>query len=244
MMNDTVIKMESSCRYLGHMITDGLDDNEDIKRQLRSFYRKANMLLRTFNYCSADVKKQLFSSYCGSLYTCHLWCNYTVRQYRQMHVAYNNVFRRLMGYHNFCSASGMFVENRIDNFDARIRRLVYGFYQRLMCSGNSLVNCVMNSSAWLSSDLYRNWISVFMSQKWYYNHVFFSLLFYLLSFTFFSLSIVYILCKCYSIYGIPVIVYYVVYVTWKPAIKILYIYKPHKITNFKWFSSPLPVVFA
>ena len=37
MMNDTVIKMESSCRYLVHMITDGLDDNEDIKRQLRSF---------------------------------------------------------------------------------------------------------------------------------------------------------------------------------------------------------------
>ena len=53
---------------------------------------------------------------------------------------------------------------------------------------------------------------------------FFSLLFSLLSFTFFvfSLSIMYILCKCYSIYGIPVIVYYVVYVTWKPAIKILY----------------------
>ena len=33
----------------------------------------------------------------------------------------------------------------------------------------------------------------------------------------------YILCKCYSIYGIPVIVYYVVYITWKPAIKLLYI---------------------
>ena len=157
MMNDTIIKMESSCRYLGHMITDGLDDNEDIKRQLRSFYGKANMLLRTFNYCSADVKKTIVSSYCGSLFTCHLWCNYTVQQYRQMHVAYNNIFRRLMGYHIFCSASGMFVENRIDNFDARIRRLVYGFYQRLMCSGNSLVNCVMNSSTWLSSDLYRNW---------------------------------------------------------------------------------------
>ena len=55
-------------------------------------------------------------------------------------VEYNNVFRRLMGYHNFCSASGMFVENRIDNFDARIRRQVYGFYQRLMSSGNALVS--------------------------------------------------------------------------------------------------------
>ena len=37
MMNDTVIKVESSCRYLDHMITDGLDNNEDMKRQLRSF---------------------------------------------------------------------------------------------------------------------------------------------------------------------------------------------------------------
>ena len=71
MMNDTAIKMESSCRYLGHMITDGLHDNEDIKRQLSSVYGKANMLL---------------------------------------HAAYNNVFMRLMGYHKFCSASGMFLE--------------------------------------------------------------------------------------------------------------------------------------
>ena len=85
-----------------------------------------------------------------------------------------------------------------------------------------------------------------MFQKWYYNHVFL-LLFSLPSFTlsylklklvlryffsfllqtafiFFFFSIMYVLCKCYSIYGIPVIVYYVVYVTWKPAIKILYIY--------------------
>ena len=60
MMNGTVIKMLSSCKYLGHMITDGLDDNEDIKRQLRTFYGEANMLLRTFNYCSADVKKMVF----------------------------------------------------------------------------------------------------------------------------------------------------------------------------------------
>ena len=62
-----------------------------------------------------------------------------------------------MGYEKFCSASGMFVENRSDNFDTRIRRLVYGFYQRLIVSENSLVKCVVNSSAWLSSKLYANW---------------------------------------------------------------------------------------
>ena len=42
------------------MITDGFDDNEDIKRQLRSFYGKENMQLRTFNNWSAYVKKSCF----------------------------------------------------------------------------------------------------------------------------------------------------------------------------------------
>ena len=58
-----------------------------------------------------------------------------------------------MGFEKFCSASGMFVENRSDNFDPR----VYGFYQRLIVSENSLVKCVVNSCAWLSSKLYANW---------------------------------------------------------------------------------------
>ena len=125
------------------------------------FYGKANMLLRTFSQGSYHVKLQLFSSYCGRLYTCHLWCNYTVKQYREIQAAYDNVFRRLMGYEKFCSASGMFVENRSDTFDTRI----YGFYQRVIVSENSLVKCVVNSSAWLSSKLYANWNKcLFVSQ--------------------------------------------------------------------------------
>ena len=52
-----------------------------------------------------------------------------------------------MGYDKFCSASGMFVENRSDNFDTHIRRLVYAFYQRLRVPENSLVKCAVNSSA-------------------------------------------------------------------------------------------------
>ena len=155
-MNGNLIKVECSCKYLGHMITSKLSDNDDIKRQIRSFYGKANMLVRTFSQYSDHVKLQLFSSYCGSLYSCHLWCNYTVKQYREIQGAYNNVFRRLMGYEKFCSASGMFVANRSDSFHTRIRRLVYGFYQRLIVSENSLVKCVVNSSAWLSSNLYAN----------------------------------------------------------------------------------------
>ena len=77
--------------------------------------------------------------------------NYYVYKFRYQ------LFKRRVGYEKLCSASGMFVENRSDNFDTRIRRLAYGFYQRIIVSENFLVKCVVNRSAWLSSKLYANW---------------------------------------------------------------------------------------
>ena len=93
--------------------------------QLIYFYGKSNMLLRTCGSCSYAVKLQLFMSYCA-----FLWCDFTQRKYRQVEVACNNVFRRFLGYDKYCSASSMFVENRTDGLDARIRKLVYGFRER------------------------------------------------------------------------------------------------------------------
>ena len=86
------------------------------------------MLLRTFGSCSYVVKHQLFMSYCGSMYTAFLWCDFTQKKYRQLEVAYNNVFRR------YCSASSILVDYRTDRFDARICKLVYGFRERLQIS--------------------------------------------------------------------------------------------------------------
>ena len=51
----------------------------------------------------------------------------------------------------------MFVENRIDGFDARVRRLVYGFRERLEESENPLIETIMNSSAWRASKLLQIW---------------------------------------------------------------------------------------
>ena len=68
MMNDTVIKMESSCRYLGHMITDGLDDNEDIKRQLRSFYvHSITVQLMWKNNCFPLIVVVCILATCGAI---------------------------------------------------------------------------------------------------------------------------------------------------------------------------------
>ena len=151
------MKTAVSYTYLGHIINNNLNDNKDIERQLRNFYGKSNMLLRTFGSCSYAVKLQLFMSYCGSMYTAFLWCDFTQRKYRQLEVAYNNVFRKFLGYDKYCSASRMFVENRTDGFDARIRKLVYGFREILQISENSFIETIINSSAWRSSWLLNLW---------------------------------------------------------------------------------------
>ena len=138
-LNGSLMKTAVSYTYLGHIINNNLNDNKDIERQLRNFYGKSNMLLRTFGSCSYAVKLQLFMAYCGSMYTAFLLCDFTQRKYRHLEVAYNNVFRRFLGYDKYCSASSMFVENRTDGFDARIRKLVYDFRERLQISENSLI---------------------------------------------------------------------------------------------------------
>ena len=130
------------------------------------FYGRSNVLLRTFGACSYTVKLLLFMSYCGSLYTSSIWCKYTKKQYYKMEVAYNNVFRRFFGYDRFSSASQMFVENRAENFETRMRRLIYGFRERLNASRNSLVICLMNSVAWSSSGLRQKWENCLYMQSW------------------------------------------------------------------------------
>ena len=72
-MDTNLIKIENSCRYLGH-ITNGLNEIEDLQRQLRLFFGKANMLRHAFSYCP-PIWKETFSSYYGTLYTCNLWFN-------------------------------------------------------------------------------------------------------------------------------------------------------------------------
>ena len=156
-MNGSHLRMDCTYKYLGHIITDDLKDNNDIQRQIRGFYAKSNMLLRTFSKCSYLVKKHLFMSYCGSIYSMYLWCSYGKKYYRRMEVAYNNVFRRLLGYDKRCSASGMFVNERVDNFETRKRRLIYSFKNRLYSSENYLINTIVNSSKWSKSALFQMW---------------------------------------------------------------------------------------
>ena len=83
-----------------------------------------------FSYCIIDVKKELFSSYCSSLYCCALCSDYRKTTYKKLTVAFNNIHRRLLGLPWRCSASAMYTNYDVQNLDTVIRRSVYGFIVR------------------------------------------------------------------------------------------------------------------
>ena len=67
---DSLLSFYDHCIYLGtHIELKG--NTMDINRQLRKCYAKVNLLILKFGKCSADVKCQLFKSYCANLYCSH-----------------------------------------------------------------------------------------------------------------------------------------------------------------------------
>jgi len=47
-------------KYLGHMISDTLSDDDDMQREIRNLFMRCNILARRFAKCSVDVIIVLF----------------------------------------------------------------------------------------------------------------------------------------------------------------------------------------
>ena len=75
-LDNNVLEYIGRTKYLGFMFNSNGQDDEDMLRQMRNLYIRSNKLLRTFHYCSSDVKLELFKSYCTSFYCCYLWTAY------------------------------------------------------------------------------------------------------------------------------------------------------------------------
>ena len=141
--------------YLGYDLNDNFLDDDAIKQQTKSFYVRANTILRKFSYCSAHVRMCLFRSFCTNMYCSSIWSSYTKKKMNSLRVAYNNAFRITMGYTRDCSASAMFVCNNIPTFEALRRKSMYNFYERVKNSANVLIITVFNSDALFYSQNYR-----------------------------------------------------------------------------------------
>ena len=147
-------------KYLGFLISDSLQDNEDISRQMRILYARANSFMRDFNCCSVDIKLRLFQTYCSCFYGPHLWTNYTLKVFNKLKVAYNNVYRRLLGFSRSDSASFMFVHNNVPNFECLLRKCIYNFTKRIEQSSNDLIMLLRSNSRVRTGPMWSRWTKV------------------------------------------------------------------------------------
>ena len=144
--------------YLGCFITNDMKDERDIKRQTRSIYGRGNVTVRKFSNCSAEVKNQLFRSYISCLYSSHLWCSYGTKQYSAVRVAYNNVYRNLMGIIPGSSITSAYVRNYVSDFNVTRRKFINNFRSILMKSCNKIVSSFISSVYFMySSKLNCKW---------------------------------------------------------------------------------------
>lgn len=139
LLNGYPLKRVFRFKYLGHVLTPELRDDEDVERERRALSVRANMLARRFAKCSRAVKITLFRAYCTSFYTSSLWARYTQKTYSSIRVQFNNAFRVLLGLPRFCSASGMFAEANVNCFFATMRKRCASLVRRVRASSNSML---------------------------------------------------------------------------------------------------------
>ena len=141
-------------QYLGYCITNAHTraDDSEIRHQYRALCCRANSLSRKFAICTYSVKRYLYNTYCSNVSCMHLWHSFHMSDLSKFKVCFNNAARMFFGYDRFCSASSMFVQERIDNFDATYRKSVWNFISRIMKSENRIMIALYHSDlAWTSS---------------------------------------------------------------------------------------------
>ena len=125
-MNTEILVYAANIKYLGFTFSSDKKDDNDMLRQMRVSYTKANRLLRLFHCCSTDVKLALFRSYCACFYCLFLWTHYKKSTHSKLRVALNNVHRCILKLPPRSSASTMCAVNHIDSFKILIRKRVVG----------------------------------------------------------------------------------------------------------------------
>ena len=108
-------------------------------RQIRLLYCRRSFLVRFLNKCSKTVHSELcftvlifrFNIYV-QLHSIIYWIQHRKVPFSKLRVAYNNVYRKILGLCRQSSASEMFVANTVSNFKALMRKAIFCIYQSLV----------------------------------------------------------------------------------------------------------------
>jgi hypothetical protein len=115
-LNGSSLQFVQCFKYLGHLITHDLTDDDDIQREVRNMFYRTNMLLRKFKKCSVDVKLTLFRAYCISIYDAALWKRYGKTMLAKLRSCYHKCMKIFFGYNRRYSVTNMLFELGLPSF--------------------------------------------------------------------------------------------------------------------------------
>ena len=159
-VNGSVLRNVEQEMYLDFIMTSRNDESDTISKETRALYARGNMLLSKIRHCTQDVKKNLFMTYCSSLYCCSIWSAYDNSTLRSIHVAHNDVLRVMSHLPRHTRVSNIFVKQNIPSFPVLRRKLVYSMFKRVLTSSNSLVQALVDSNFFVSSKIFKKWMEI------------------------------------------------------------------------------------
>ena len=144
-LQNTRILYVNTFKYLGVFINDNCsDDDDNVKRQLRSLYARSIMLRKKFFNCSEEVKAKLYTTYCSNLYCAQLWWNHKNASARKLEIAHDSGFKYVLGMSRYERTSPIFVTLNVPSYQEVYSKALYGFHERMTTSKNPLVQNTMN----------------------------------------------------------------------------------------------------
>ena len=149
-------------KYLGHFITDDLNDLMDMQKIRRGLYFRGNLLIRKFHRCSIKVKVILFRSFITPLYCSHLWVNYRKSDFISIRTAYRRIFRMFFNLPRDASMTTNLIKFSLPDLHIIIRKMTSSLFSRFETSNNSLCTDVFHPVSFVTfgPTFYRRFYSI------------------------------------------------------------------------------------
>lgn len=138
-LNSVLLDYVDSFKYLGYMITNTIQDDKDIEREIRNLFVRTNVLMSKFKMCSRSVKIQLFKSFVICLYGSALWKNFSNGTIHKFKSSYNRCIKLFFGYARSYSVTSILLETGLPSCDTLLHNSRVSFNLTLSQTANSVL---------------------------------------------------------------------------------------------------------
>jgi hypothetical protein len=128
-----------SFKYLGHILSDDFSDDNDVKREIRNLFIRANILNRRFRKCSKYVKIRLYRAFCLCLYGSALWNTCSCNVKGSFKSCFNQCMKLVFGYRKFDSVTAMLLDVGLPSYCTILHNFRVSFTHNWKMCDNALV---------------------------------------------------------------------------------------------------------